>query len=1131
MKKLIFTCIYVFLFAVASGANCEETLSNFRLGDATWGGFNYDDKTKEYTTSLNSPIVSFSYKTTSNSATGIQWRVDEYIDNAWKTNLVSESKSGTSTIQLSKSARKIRFVYSGNFAGDFSNIKITQGSYLELPTNDINFGVIEQGSSIPNKSITIEYSALNEDITASIDEGVFSIDKTDIASAGCTFGSTTLNVSFKPIQLGTFADEITFSNGTVVKVYGEYSRKINTTLKVVKEGYTSVSFSWDKVQDATAYRIVDNTGVSYVVDGAATEFNVTGLTMGTNYNFTLYAIFNGAISINGTSVDAKTKQFDEKLEDCVVFEHADEKSYLVDISVERYVEYALPNDVSYYTKRLEFEVKTSNNSYIDIDGDMGIYVLLRGADNYQKLSNWNGKSAGINEEYKTCVVEIPYNTISIKFSNGVWNGSLWRYVRNLKVFKDNVLKAYDIDTNKEINSLDFGAVEYGESSTKTFKLTYVNATKLKAGLDSDQFSIVSFDEAETCTEGTQNVTIKFTPNECKKDYTSSLSIFNGQDISITLTGSVNITYKDVNTIIWNGTASTEWDNRDNWYKTDGTTLTCADRLTEDLTVIIPAANSEKYVIPIGGITQYPVLPDISTEKAFKEDRNAKWNGNQVNAGDNATATKVADKIYMEYGAALVGVEGLNVDGVSRYNEVELEFTARRHDWLLVGPIVKPWDEANPGETRNIVSGDYYLNDLPHVYMHKAEVDVNPTTGQLEAFWDATFTELNKGLTHEKTFAISIPDQYGRNLNFFGDKVEKLPAEVYNIFFPGEIVYDGNAPHTYTFKGRFYNDSSLPTYTIPQDHEAGKPVIFNNSYPANIDAQELQQNLGVQLQYYDYGIKNFVVLGGLDKSIMSQHSFVFVPSNELKTFEIKKEWFETTETGHRNASVQSESFRIELRNDAASTASEIYVRYDALKDDEINYALDAPKIFNKMESSIPDLYTIRYEKKWAGLAIPTISEPIPLGVKVSKEDQTFTFSLKRASEDFNIILEDRQESKQYNLSEGEVCVVNDLVAGNSEGRFYLLLSENASEEGDDVTTDVEDVSMGGIDIYTQENSIIVSSTADIELMQVIVSDMAGRCRVYNVSGQYIKLDTPANKGVYTINVVGDKATKIGKIRLN
>ena len=1133
MKKLIFTCIYVFLFAVASGANCEETVPNFRLGDATWGGFNYDDKTKEYTTSLNSPIVSFSYKTTSNSATGIQWRVDEYIDNAWKTNLVSESKSGTSTIQLSRSARKIRFVYSGNFAGDFSNIKITQGSYLEIPTDDINFGVKEEGSSIPNKSITIEYSALNEDITASIGEGVFSIDKTDIASAGCTFGSTTLNVSFKPTQLGTFADEITFSNGIVVKVYGEYSRKINTTLKVVKEGYTSVSLSWDKVQDATAYRVIENsTGTSYIVDGNLTSFNFRGLQTNTSYSFTLYALFDGVASLNSSNVvTAKTLQTDVPIQDCIVYENAAEKKFMA--STEENITYDLKTGNSEslaYTKRVEFEARMQDATVlgvtypasVSLGSDMKLLIKLEGENEF-KESGWNAHAAEIKESYKKFTVEIPYNTVAIRFYTGLANGGCWRLVKNLKVYKDRKLETNTVELN-------FGEVEPNVSISKTFDIDYIHAV-LASDITYDNgmrvvvedglgHYKVEYDQKNPCAEGSQAVKVTFTPTNCTTDYNATLTLLNGETVEVKLKGTLKRNSGTVSEITWTGAVDTNWDNRANWIKADGNVLSAADVLDEKLKVNIPAS-----------LTRYPIIPDVSTPKAFKEDRDKACDCAQVNAGDNATATKVADKIYMEYGAALVGVEGLNVDGVSRYNEVELEFTARRHDWLLVGPIVKPWDEANPGETRNIVSGDYYLNDLPHVYMHKAEVDINPTTGQIEAFWDASFTELNKGLTHEKTFAISIPDQYGRNLDFFGDKVEKLPAEVYNIFFPGEIIYDGNAPHTYTFKGRFYNDSSLPTYTIPQDHEAGKPVIFNNSYPANIDAQELQQNLGVQLQYYDYGIKNFVVLGGLDKSIMSQHSFVFVPSNELKTFEIKKEWFETTETGHRNASVQSESFRVELRNDAASTASEIYVRYDALKDDEINYALDAPKIFNKMESSIPDLYTIRYEKKWAGLAIPTISEPIPLGVKVSKEDQTFTFSLKRASEDFNIILEDRQESKQYNLSEGEVCVVNDLVAGNSEGRFYLLLSENASEEGDDVTTDIEDVSMGGIDIYTQENSIIVSSTADIELMQVIVSDMAGRCRVYNVSGQYVKLDIPTNKGVYTINVVGDKATKIGKIRLN
>ncbi len=1099
MKKLIFTCIYVFLFAVASGADCVETLSNIRLGDPTWGGFNYEDKTEEYTTSLNSPIVSFSYKTTSNSATGIQWRVDEYIDNDWKINVVSESKSGTSTIQLSKSTRKIRFVYSGNFAGDFSNIKITQGSYLELPTNDINFGVIEQGSSISNKSISINYSAINSDLTASIGSGVFSIDKTNIASAGCSYGTTTINVSFRPTQLGVFSDEIAFSNGSVVKVYGEYSRKINTTLKVVKEGYTSIRLSWDKVQDATAYRIVENTtGVTYTVDGAATEFNVTGLTMGTTYNFTLYAIFNGALSINGTnSVEATTKQVDVKLEDCVVFEDAEEKSYLVDISVERYVEYALPNDVSYYTKRLEFEVKASNNSYIDIDGDMGIYVLLRGADNYQKLSNWNGKSAGINENYKTCVVEIPYNTISIKFSNGIWNGSLMRYVRNLKVFKDNILES-------DINSIDFGEVDFGESVVREFNLTYANAAKLKAGIDSDQFSIVAFIDADACAEGVQTVSIKFSPNDCKADYTSSLSIFNGQDISITLTGSLKKPTTTVNKIIWNGTASTEWDNRDNWNKMDKSPLTCADILAEDLTVILPA-----------GLNRYPTLPDISTEKAFKEDRNDKWNGTQVNAGDNATATKVADKIYMEYGAALVGVEGLNANGVSRYNEATVQFEARRKDWLLVGSILNPFEDGTT-TPRVMLSGDFYLNNLPLVYMHEAMIVDNETST-----WDESFSTLTMEIVPNKVFAIRLPNQYG--------SPNPRPAIPYNK--KNGTEYDGEAPHTYTFRGRFYNESSLPVY---ENLVAGELTLLTNSYPANISAYNLQRNSAGELigtvQYYSYEDKSFIPVGQSNIEIKAQHGFVFTIANS-GTLKVDKSDFNTTEVNHRSLEEEILSMRLQATNESTNVSSEVYLRYDELKDDELNYAVDAPKVFNDKESSLPDLYIMRYNKKWSGLNCPTLSESLPLGIKVKDASNTFKLSLKESNLPFDVKLEDRMLGKIYNLAE-EVCEISALEAGLCEGRYYLTFQE---KEDEDITTDIADDAnySNKIDIFTQGRQVVVSAPAEANLQTIAVYDLSGRLQVYEEveAGQYVKLDIPLSSGIYTIHALGTTAERVEKIRIN
>ena len=718
--------------------------------------------------------------------------------------------------------------------------------------------------------------------------------------------------------------------------------------------------------------------------------------------------------------------------DCVIYHNSEEKSYLPGIAVEQYVVYDLPNNISPRTKKLSFSAKRQKSSVVEGE-DMSVWVLVKGSDAYKKIEGWNGRDAAISTDYTKYTVIIPYNAISIKFTNGVWNGSLERYVDEVKIYMG---------------------------------------------------------------------------------------------------------YEEVNTIIWNGLDSTEWDNRDNWYRLDGEQLSCADILTESLTVILPAPNSTKYIVPAGGITQYPVLPDLSTENKFKNVRESLWSGKQVNAGDNATATMIADKIYMENGAALVGVETLNV-GTLRYNEVEIDFTpvrcykdkedSLRYDWTLVGPVVKPWNEDKSGETRNVVSGDYFLQDLPHVYMHKAEVKEDPKTGLLSAMWNESFPDLDVDLTHERAFAIRIPDQYGRNLEWWGMKFERLPAEVYNSLFlkEGEAPYDGTAPHTYTFKGRFYNDASLPTYTLPN---AGEIVALNNSYPANIDAQKLKAGIGREIQYYDYINKGFVALGGNNKSIMSQSSFIIEAKANSEKIEIKREWFETSKTAHRSASVDTESFRIELRNKAASSASEIYVCYDPLKEDALNYSVDATKVFNTMEASLPDLYSMHYNKKLSGLVIPTLSEPIPLGINVSLEDQTFTFSLKECTLSADVILEDRQTNTQYNLSEGEICEVEGLKTGLCEGRFYLLLSEQ-EEEDPEISTGIDDALIGDIDIYTNGNSVVVSSTSDVELMQVIVSDMAGRSQVYNVSDNYAQINLPVEAGVYTINVIGDKSSRVEKIKLN
>lgn len=591
----------------------------------------------------------------------------------------------------------------------------------------------------------------------------------------------------------------------------------------------------------------------------------------------------------------------------------------------------------------------------------------------------------------------------------------------------------------------------------------------------------------------------------------------------------------VDTIVWHGTVSTDWDNRNNWYKTDGTLVTCLDALTEDLTVIIPNKDSEKYITPPDGIYNYPSLPKIASTENFGKVRNDNWKGEQVNAGSPETATQVAKKIYMEYGSALVGVEEL---GDKRYSEVEYEFIARRNDWLLVGGVVNPFKTDEDGSlvidangnkvSRPMVSGDYFLNYLPHVYMHSANINKSVVHADEDCVgWDESFAPLDVEVDPKRVFAIRLPNQYGNTYK------EKLPAVVYNR--RNQTNYDPNEPYAYKFNGRFYNESKVLYY---EGLTPEKPVLLTNTYPANINAYKLQEDKGT-IQIYDYDKCSFVAVAAdnQDAEILSQHGFLFTPKSGLTALNVAQNYFKNTETGHRSVAEEVLSFRIHLSNNKESISSEVYIRYDYLKEDVEDYASDAPKAFNGMIKVLPELYVMRYDKKWSGISIPDISKPIPLGVKMQVSNQVLTFSISNVNMPYDIILEDRFAEKTYNLSAGEQCVVDDLVAGNCEGRFYIMLQENATDEeenlGDDVTTDVEDAveSSPMIDIFTSGNQLVVSANSEVELQTIIISDMSGKHQVYKVSGQYVVLSLPVSTGVYTVNVVGDTASVIEKVKLN
>ena len=200
---------------------------------------------------------------------------------------------------------------------------------------------------------------------------------------------------------------------------------------------------------------------------------------------------------------------------------------------------------------------------------------------------------------------------------------------------------------------------------------------------------------------------------------------------------------------------------------------------------------------------------------------------EVTAGKGKVSkpTQIANTITMEYGAALIGVEQLSSGETDRYTKASSEFVAERNKWLLVGTVVKPYNEDTEDDatdTRYIKSGDYYLDHLPAVYMRDAII-----SGE-ESSWNATFRDMDKYVVEKTVYAVKLPDQYGPY---------KLPAADYN--FNNNTNYDPTQAHAYNFEGRFVNEANTPKYT---DLAVGSYNLLVNTYPANIKASECKNML-------------------------------------------------------------------------------------------------------------------------------------------------------------------------------------------------------------------------------------------------------------------------------------------------
>jgi hypothetical protein len=348
-----------------------------------------------------------------------------------------------------------------------------------------------------------------------------------------------------------------------------------------------------------------------------------------------------------------------------------------------------------------------------------------------------------------------------------------------------------------------------------------------------------------------------------------------------------------------------------------------------------------------------------------------------------------------------------------------------------------------------------------------------------------------------------------------------------------MMNDGVVAKTIPFVGRFVNETKLPRYT---GLTAGTPVMVNNTYPCNIDADILESK-GYTILMYNYDKCKFVNTNPSAKDLIKpQHGFVITNNGAAQeTLDITQAMLAggSTKYNDRTTKVTMPYHVLGLYNENSTNgyASEIQVYYDEQKGNNAADVRNTPIFWSNSENSlVPDLYMIMNDQTLQRLYVGEGEVTIPLGIRLQM-DMDVTFKMEMTNGYEKAILLDTETGKEYDLTINKEYTVMGLKQGDCLGRFFLNLKAETEYE-EDTPTDIEMPSINepAINMYVVDNQSINILTTNTELQVVYVYDMVGRTIEYQVSGNNANIRLPFTQGVYAIQVICDKLTRTEKVIL-
>lgn len=232
--------------------------NGIRLGDKTWGGFDYDDKYVVVALSSNgipkklTCTTAVGSVTTITPTTGVEFVVSTSSDNeTFVEQVKSEEKTNSFEIELSKDVKYIKFCYSGNFAGYFKDIKVTELVYANAPVDTKWEPTDSIGAEPVLGETTMEWCNTEAFEVSLSGEGAsqFTANITNNASKG-KYGTATISATYKYDVAGVHEALLTVTNGT----YTYTIALKGTTLEATPEPVTQ-EIVWE--QDLAVVNVFD----------------------------------------------------------------------------------------------------------------------------------------------------------------------------------------------------------------------------------------------------------------------------------------------------------------------------------------------------------------------------------------------------------------------------------------------------------------------------------------------------------------------------------------------------------------------------------------------------------------------------------------------------------------------------------------------------------------------------------------------------------------------------------------------------------------------------------------------------------------------------------------------------------